>query len=161
MEQVTFDQLDYKYIIDTCAILTQKPNEAHKRSVYKKLWSNIDNLIENNVMVICSEIDDELQDEEIVTIMNKLNCTVIEIDDTIQQNVIKIVTENPKMLSFGNKKGSSSGDAFLIATAMAYNLTVVTEENKDSPNKVPKICEKYNVKCVDINGLCELENWTF
>ena len=58
----------------------------------------------------------------------------------------------------GNK---SSGDAFLIATAMKYGLVVISEENKDKPNKIPKVCEQMGVKCIDILGLCKEEEWQY
>ena len=49
---------------------------------------------------------------------------IFQIDDDIQKNVRKIVTEHPKMISFSGGKGSSSGDAFLIATAMKYMKSI-------------------------------------
>ena len=64
------------------------------------------------------------------------------------------------MINFSGKTGSSSGDAFLIATAMKYNLIVITEE-KGTQNKIPNICEKYGIQSLNINGLCEKENWSF
>ena len=58
MEQLNlFDyQSPYKYIIDTCAILSQKEDRQYRRRIYEKLWKNIDNLVKENVIVTCSEI---------------------------------------------------------------------------------------------------------
>lgn len=161
MEQMSFDEIQYKYIIDTSAILEQKPNGSRSRSIYKGLWKRIDDFIKQKRIVICSEIEDEIRDDDIKDLLHRLECVVIPISDSIQHDVIRLVTENKKMISFGNNKGSSSGDAFLIATAVNYNLTVITQENKDNANKIPQICKKYNVDCVDINGLCEREQWSF
>lgn len=55
----------------------------------------------------------------------------------------------------------SSGDAFLIATAMEYGLTVITEEKKNASKKIPAICKTYNIPCVNITELCTEENWEF
>jgi uncharacterized protein YacL len=66
---------------------------------------------------------------------------------------------NPKLVDF--KQTKSSGDAFLIATAMEYHLTIITEENQDSPYKIPKVAEYMGVKAIDINELCQIENWQF
>ena len=83
----------------------------------------------------------------------------MEVDAVIQQHVIKIVNEHPELLNFTNMK--SSGDAFLIATAMKYEIAVITEENKNSPKKIPKICEAYNIPCYNVTELAEKEGWTF
>lgn len=73
----------------------------------------------------------------------------------------KIVTENPKMIEFTGKSGTSSGDAFLIATAMKYGLIIITEENKDKQMKIPQISKKYGITSVNITSLCEMEQWKF
>lgn len=66
---------------------------------------------------------------------------------------------NPQLVDF--KQVKSSGDAFLIATAMKYDLTVITEENKTGQKKIPFVCNSLGVPCVDILGLCEKEGWSF
>lgn len=79
----------------------------------------------------------------------------------IQLNVRKIVSENPKMIEFTNGKGTSSGDAFLIATAMKYGLIIISEENQDKPTKIPQISKSYGIESVNITGLCDKEHWEF
>lgn len=160
MEQLSLFDFPYKYIIDTSSVLTQKENEVHSRIVYKSLWEKIENLIDKQIIVTCSEILEEVRDDDIHQWLCK-HCFALKIDNEIQKNVIKLVTDNPKMITFSGNKGSSSGDAFLIATAMKYNLIVITEENISSPNKIPKICEKYGIQSLNINGLCGRENWIF
>ena len=41
---------------------------------------------------------------------------------------------------------------------MEYGLTVITEENKTSPKKIPAVCKAYNIPCVNITELCTEEN---
>ena len=84
---------------------------------------------------------------------------ILPIDDEVQENVKKVVTSNPQLVDF--KQVKSSGDAFLIATAMKYDLTVITEENKTGQKKIPFVCNSLGVPCVDILGLCEKEGWSF
>lgn len=103
----------------------------------------------------------EIKDKEIKEWISSQQCTVLEIDDDIQNNVRKIVTENPKMIEFTGKSGTSSGDAFLIATAMKYGLIIITEENKDKQMKIPQISKKYGITSVNITSLCEMEQWKF
>ena len=89
----------------------------------------------------------------------ELHGVVLPIDDAVQENVKKVVTSNPQLIDF--KQIKSSGDAFLIATAMKYGLTVITEENKKGEKKIPYVCKNLNVPCIDILGLCEKEGWQF
>lgn len=149
----------YRYIIDTCSILSQKSNEPHRRSVYSTLWNNIDALIESKEIVICSEIKDEIEDDDLTNWLQTKGCKILDVDTDVQQYVIRIVNEHPDLLSFTNMK--SSGDAFLIATAMKFGIAVITEENKNSPKKIPKICEAYNIPCYNVTELAEKEGWKF
>lgn len=148
-----------KYIIDTSSILSQKDNEPHRRSINKTLWQHIDALIEQQRIVTCSEIIEEVNDDDLKKWFSGLQGVVIPIDNEIQENVRKVVTSNPQLIDF--QKVKSSGDAFLIATAMKYGLTVITEENKKGEKKIPFVCRNLKVPCVDIWGLCEQEGWTF
>lgn len=163
MEQLNFFEepvIPHKYIIDASSIISQKSNEKHRRSLYKKKWEKIDELIRKGIIVTCSEIKDEIKDEELIKWIKEVGIVVIPADDEEIQKNVKIVVETvPKLIDFFQRK--SSGDAFLVATAMHHNLIVITEENSDSPNKIPKTCEALGVQWVDIIGLCEREGWVF
>jgi len=153
------DRSEVKYIIDTSSILSQKDNEPHRRTINRTLWKRIDELILNKRIVTCSEIIEEVNDKDLKMWFISLRGEILPIDDEVQENVKKVVTSNPQIIDF--KENKSSGDAFLIATAMKYGLTVITEENKIKPKKIPFVCKNLNVPCVDIIGLCEMEDWSF
>lgn len=151
--------VENKYIIDTSSILSQKDNEPHRRTINKTLWKHIDELIAEKRIVTCSEIIEEVNEEELRKWFVALQGVILPIDDEVQENVKKVVTTNPQLIDFRQIK--SSGDAFLIATAMKYGFIVITEENKTGQKKIPFVCKNLNVPCVDILGLCEMEGWSF
>lgn len=161
MEQLTFFKPPYKYIMDTSSILSQKPTEPHRRNVYKGQWERIEVFMRDQRIVTCSEVVEEVKDKDISQWLTRQHCVVLDIDEDIQRYVRKIVTEHPRMIEFTGKSGTSSGDAFLIATAMKYDLTVITEENPDKDTKIPKICKSYGIKAINITELCEQEKWIF
>jgi len=166
MEQLTLFSLCYKYIIDSSSIDSQKDNEPHTRIVNQTLWRNIEHLIHEKVIVTSSEIVPELQDPEIINWFQSMGFEIIEIDDIIQRNVIQVVTKCDRLIDFSavrkNERSSgSSGDAFLIATAMKYGLTVITEEKKGSTKKIPGACEILGIDCININELSIREGWVF
>lgn len=88
----------YKYIIDTSAILSQKPNEKHRRTRFKTLWQNIDALIQQSIVVTSSEIIDEVDDADIRDSLKAQNCVILDVDEEIQANVTKVFTENQGLL---------------------------------------------------------------
>lgn len=159
MEQLRLMPLPYKYIIDSSSIFSQKPDEANRRSVFRGLWRNIDEYIRDQVIITCSEIESEIKDKDLLSWLHQQQCKIMPITDEVQANVRKIVNEHPELIEFSKCK--SSGDAFLIATAMEYGLTVITEERKNSPKKIPAICNAYNIPCVNITELCTEEGWNF
>ena len=65
MEQLTLFKPPYKYIIDSCSIFSQKPDRTYRRQVHNSLWEKIEECIRTNLIVICSEIFDEIKDEDI------------------------------------------------------------------------------------------------
>ncbi len=162
MKQLTLFKPPYKYLIDSSSIMAQKPTDGFPRQVHRSLWQMIEKSIEEKVIVTCSEIEEEVENDDVVgKWLGSKQCVILPIDDEIQRNVRKIVTEHPKMISFSGGGGSSSGDAFLIATAMKYNLAIITEENKDKHNKIPDICKYYGVQTMSITDLCIIEGWVF
>ncbi len=151
------DVKEMRYIIDTSSILSQKPDENYRRNVYKTLWDRIDYMVESQEIVTCSEIADEVEDESIKVWMTKCKMKVLPIDDEIQDNVCLIVNEvNKNIVDF--KANKSSGDVFLIATAQKYGLTVITEEGKNSPKKIPYTCNLLGIRCVNILEFMEENN---
>lgn len=161
MEQLTLFKPPYKYIIDACSVFAQKDTDSLPRKVHKSLWESIDSYMKNHIIVTCSEIEEEVQkDDAVKTWFSNNQCVILPIDETVQYYVRKIVNDHPKMIEFSGS-GSSSGDAFLIATAMKYGLTVITEENKTKLNKIPKICDAYNIRAINITELCIEEGWEF
>ena len=151
-----------EYIIDTSSILSQKSSQSFKRKVYKTGWQYIDECLLKGRIVTCSEIQEEIRDIEIKKWLIDNQCEIIGIDDEIQKNVKRVVKDNPKMISFTkNGHDTSSGDAFLIATAMSHNLSIITEENKDKLNKIPQICKKYDILTLSLLDFWEKEGLSF
>ena len=147
--------------MDTSSIFAQKPTDAFPRLVHRSMWEKIEGSIREKTIVTCSEIEEEVKKDNVVgNWLGPQQCVILPIDDEVQLNVRRIVTEHPKMISFSGGQGSSSGDAFLVATAMKYNLTIITEEG-DKKNHIPDICRDYGIRTVNITGLCIAEGWIF
>ena len=81
----------------------------------------------------------------------------MQFGETGKPAIPAVVTTNPKLIDF--KEVKSSGDAFLIATATKYGLTVITEENKQSNKKIPYVCKNLVVPCINLLELYEKQEW--
>lgn len=155
----------YRYIIDACSIISQNPKSLYPRSVHKGLWEEIDALVESREIVTCGQIANEVCSGKSDDIANRWvidkGLYVLEEDEAVQRRVTEVVNATPKLLRFGTIRKSSSGDAFIIATALDYGLTIITEENKRSPFKIPQVAEQFGVESLSISELAEREGWSF
>ena len=149
----------YRFIIDTSAMLSQKGNEMFRRSVFKSQWEALDEMVRAEEIVTCSEIKDEVQDENIKDWLKNCSMKVLPLDAEVQGLVKTVVKTNKDLVDF--KANKSSGDAFLIATAMKYGLTVITNENKTSNKKIPYTCQLLNVPCVNIIEFFEEQRFVY
>ena len=162
MAQLSLFNASYRYIIDSSSIFAQKQSDALPRRVHRSLWEKIETYMLDKIIVTCSEIEEEVEnDNEVGNWLRLSQCDIISISNDIQRNVRKIVTENPNLIDFSAKNGSSSGDAFLIGTAMDYGLIIITEEKKTKKNKIPMICQQYGIETINLTELCVKENWSF
>lgn len=153
----------YKFIFDANVIFAQNPEfQPYPRSVNSEMWKRIDELVKAQEIVTCGQIAREIESREDFAHQWFKTCgiKVIEEDESIQRTVTKVVNEHPDMLKFRATK-TSSGDAFLIATAIEYGLTIVTQEKKTSPIKIPQIADCYGIRSVNLMEFCEIKGWTF
>ena len=65
MEQMTLFTPPYKYLIDSSSILAQKPSDAFPRLVHKSMWAMIEKSIRDQIIVTCSEIEEEVKNGDI------------------------------------------------------------------------------------------------
>jgi len=161
MDQLNWfsDMLPYKYIIDASSIFSQNPGEHQSRTVNVSLWRLIEQLIQSQTIVTCSEIFDEIKDAHLQKWLVDNHCMVLPIDEAIQKNVSQVLAGHLQLIDF--KSGTSSGDAFLIASAMKYTLTIITEENKKKQNRIPYIAGAMGVRAINIDDLKNEQGWRF
>lgn len=161
-QQLEFESLGYQYIMDTCSILSQNDGFLYPRRVHVGLWREIDKLASERRLVVCSQIEKEVKRGALAKAwLNSSGVRVIVESPGVQQCLRQIVNAQPKLLKFGDTRECSSGDAFLIATAMFYNLAIITEEKKTSPYKIPQVASSFGIKTYSLNELAEENGWEF
>lgn len=85
MEQITLFPPPYKYLIDSSSILAQKPTDAFPRLVHRSLWEKIEKSIREKTIATCSEIEEEVKNDDVVgNWLDSHECVVLPIDDEVQ-----------------------------------------------------------------------------
>lgn len=149
----------YEYIIDACSMIAQNANSAFPRALHPVQWSYIDEMVRVQKIVTCEQIRREICDtgDDVSKWVVSSGLYVIEEDYEVQRKVALIVNEHRELLDFTHNK--SSGDAFLIATAMVYGLDIITEESPLSIKKIPFIAKQYGITSYRLKDFCALQGW--
>jgi hypothetical protein len=111
--------------------------------------------------VICEEVKAELKNDTsgLYDWLKKQPGFVVNFD-SYQETVVKqVMSDYPRIVSLKRNKGGA--DPFVIALAKRGGYTVVTQEGKGSEEgpKIPFVCKKYEIPCVDLSDMIAQEDW--
>lgn len=156
-----------RYIFDTSSI-----SELHHFYPlrFPSLWENIDKMANNKQIYSIKEVKRELENlnKGNYDISKRENITVQFYEDLTEED-FKIVTEilshkgNQELIHRKSiNKGTPCADPFLIAKAEADKSILVTEEQYvRNATKIPTICEKRNIRCINLEQFMEEQKWSF
>ena len=147
-----------KYIIDTCSLTAM--HRVYPRDVFPSAWEKLENLAELKIIASTEDVLEEIksQDDEILDWVNKYKEIFYPLNEEIQHEAIKVLGTHDNLNE--KKKRKSGADPFVIATAMVYSCTVVTEEKPSGgPNKskIPDVCQDYGIKCIKVLDMLRRE----
>ena len=145
------------YVVDTDVLITLMTYHPQDKPAYQAIWDEIETLIKQenifSTMVVYDEIIKYLGKNDQLkkwAISHKKRFFISPNKETWQlaQDIIK---KFPDLL---NKKklqtGEPDADPFLIALAKSEGATIITQERKDLPNKIPMVTLHYSVKSIDL-----------
>lgn len=141
-----------KYIFDSnifVGLQRQQPLD-----LYPSVWNKIDELMQVGTVVSSAEVLDEISvgGDELNDWAKKREEFFLPADVEVQNGVRDILSKYRGLVEGGKKCKCNSADPFVIALAKKLNYTVVTNETKNgnlgSP-KIPDVCDKYNIKCIN------------
>lgn len=153
------------YSIDTSSLL-HAWFRAYPPKRFGSLWAALDRLIGEGRLVASIEVFHELKkkDDDVFAWAKVRKDTMFrEIDDDVQDEVVRIMQVYPKLVDTG--KGKSGGDPFVIAQALAARprLVVITQEAGGSAEKpkIPFVCDQEAIRHINLLTLIEEEDWSF
>jgi hypothetical protein len=127
------------------------------------VWESLDTLIKEARLRASIEVYNDLQkkdDELFKWCKERKEAMFVEIDDTIQGQVARLMKTYPRMVD--TVKGRSGSDPFVVALAATTNppMVVVTEEFSGK-TRIPDVCEAEKIDHCGLADLIEREGWTF
>lgn len=156
---------DVAYCIDTSSLL-HAWFRAYPPKRFSSVWAALDRLIDEGRLIASIEVLNELKkkDDDVFAWARERKDTLFqEIDDDVQEGVVRIMQAYPKLVDTG--KGKSGGDPFVIAQALASTprLVVITQESGGSADKpkIPYVCTQEGIRHIDLLTLIEEEDWSF
>ena len=146
------------YVFDACAFIEAAHQYNIKKKQFQGIWNKISEMFLSGEIISSIEVFDELGDDDLVKWIKPYKNCFKPLSKEVQDNVTTILKEYPGIINIKkNKKSSSNGDPFLIATAMCENgnAVIVTNENTTKEFGIPKISSKYNINSINLRQFIE------
>ena len=139
-----------KYCLDT-GVFIEPWNKYYSPQFTKGYWELLHKMAENGVVFSPVEVKREIGkiDDELLKWVKDKDFFK-EPDDGVQKYLKKIMKNYPRLVD--NIKGRSIADPWVIAHAKIEDALVVTTEQEASKKiKIPDVCKKENIPCIDIH----------
>ena len=145
------------YVVDNDVLITLMRYHPPDKPAYHAIWDEIESLIkQKNIFSTIVVYDDIMKylgkDHRLKkwAISHKKRF-FIPINSEIFRLAQDIAKKFPDLLD--KKKlqtGEPDADPFLIALAKSEGATIITQERKDHPNRIPMVASHYKVKSIDL-----------
>lgn len=152
------------YVFDTSAFILLR---NFYRERFPTLWKYFDDLVATGGITSTREVRRELEQYAIVDddFIGK-NKTIFTSPTADEAQFIKKIYAVPHFQqNIEHKKiekGGLNADPFVIAKAAVNYGTVVTlERGRPNAAKIPNICQRFNIRCFDLEQFMEAERWQF
>ncbi len=145
-----------RYAIDACALIDASKNYNLKKKSFSHIWEMFNKLFEDKKLISSAEIYDEIRDEDLKAWLKQHKDRFVPLSETIQRRTKQVLAEYPELIKIRPKKAASSnGDPFLIATALEFDCTIITNEHAGDEAsrdfKIPNVCKRYNIPCISLS----------
>jgi hypothetical protein len=159
---------DYNYVVDNDVLITLMRYHPPDKPAYQAIWDEIESLIKRENIFSTTVVYDDImkylgKDDRLKkwAISHKKHFFISPDKETWQlaQDIVK------KFPDLVDKKklqtGEPDADPFLIALAKSRGATIITQERKDIPNRIPMVALRYSVKSIDLYEFFERRKLKF
>jgi hypothetical protein len=154
------------HIFDTSAFIVLK---HYYRQSFPSLWTGLEELINNGVLVSTREVYNELQSYNDADYIQTWADTHKEVFATPSNDELEFVAGIFRVAHFqalisqkAALKGTPVADPFVVAAAAIKNATVVTQESlKPNAAKIPNVCDRFGIRCIKLEEFMAEQGWNF
>lgn len=142
------------YAIDMSSL--KELHDRYPKKTFPTIWQHIDSLIQNRELVSHIEVYREIKctenSKDKLLVWSKRNKKIFQDIDTCQRIKIPEIKSKYNKDEWDNKMNRPGpwADPYLIAMAMCEGATIITQESKNKPNRIPKICDCLRVKSLNL-----------
>lgn len=160
--------LGINYAVDTNVLITLMAHHPPDKPAYQAIWDEIESLIKQKNIFSAMEVYKEIikysgkNDQLKKWAISHKKRFFISPDEETCQLARDIVKKFPDLVD--KKKlqtGEPDADPFLIALAKSEGATIITQERKDLPNRIPMVASYYGVKSIDLYEFFERRKLKF
>lgn len=135
---------------------------------FPSLWENFDTLVSEGCIISVQEVKRELKGRgdklsEWVRDHGEIFSTPASDELNFVEKIFKITKFRELVKRKDQLKGNPVADPFVIAKAQALEEgCVVTQEvYKLNAAKIPNVCRRFDIPCMDLESFMENEKWRF
>ncbi len=158
------------YVADSSALI--EIQRKYPNDVFEKLWKNLSSLADEKKIIAPKQVFDEINRFVREDYLKKWavdhKSMFKEPSPAHIRKVAEILARFPKLIDASSE--FEQADPYVIALALCKESQsklienvriVVTEESFIRENKIPFVCGKLNVKCINTLEFFRQENWKF
>ncbi len=147
------------YVIDTSGLIMLDFTFKYNNPVFTAVWEEVEELIRQGCFKTIDFVEDEINEyegkEEFLKkwIKQWKKVLIVATDSESINTAIPIINEEYNSGFFDSKKqadGKEEADPYLVAFCKVHKYTLITNESKTKPNKIPAVSYKNGVRCIDI-----------
>ncbi len=155
------------YVFDTSSLRILR-NYYPTRFV--RLWQSVEDAIASGLVISTKEcrleLLGQLHEEWFVKWIRKSTPQLFPASTPAETAFVAKIFTVPHFQSLVGEKqrlqGKPVADPFVIAAAARRQWTVVTQEQlKPNAAKIPNVCKHFGIKCIDLEGFMQENDWTF
>lgn len=158
------------YVADSSALI--EIQRKYPNDVFKKLWGNLSALADKEKIIAPRQVLEEINrfaKEDYLKTWAAAHRPIFKEPNAVQiQKVAEILARFPKLIDASSE--FEQADPYVIALALCKDPQaklvenihiVVTEESFIRENRIPFVCSKLGVKCINTIGFFRQEGWEF
>jgi len=146
------------YIIDACALIDAAQHYNMSKKSFAHIWETLDRLLANGELISCSEIMDELKDEDLKKWAKKRKEFFLPLTKELQEKTTEVLSQFPNLIKI-RSTSNSNADPFLIATALMKNGSIITNEKLGDEStkdyKIPNVCQALGVPYMNLHSFLD------